>query len=44
MMADHSGEDRLVPPTPNQPGTSSSPVRVAQKLFGLEIPPVQYSA
>ena len=32
MIADHSGEDRLVPPMPNQPGTGSLPLKVAHTL------------
>jgi hypothetical protein len=42
-MADTSGEDRLVPPIPNQPGTGWPPLNVAQTLFGVFALPVQYS-
>src|SRR5215813_12597540 len=43
-IADTSGEDRLVPPMPNQPGTGWAPLNVAQTLFGVASLPVQYSA
>src|SRR5215510_3224894 len=43
-IADTSGEDRLVPPMPNQPGTGWPPLNVAQTLFGVASLPVQYSA
>ncbi len=44
MIAAHSGEDRLVPPMPNQPGTFSMPPSPAHTLFGVFALPVQYSA
>src|SRR3954447_13545164 len=43
IMADTSGEDRLVPPIPNQPGTGWPPLNVAQTLFGVFALPVQNS-
>jgi hypothetical protein len=33
MTADHSGDDRLVPPIPNHPGAGWLPQNVAQKLL-----------
>src|SRR6266705_3678323 len=44
MMAEASGEDRLVPPIPNQPGTGWLPLNWAQVLNGVLSLPVQYSA
>jgi len=44
MIADTSGEDRLVPPIPNQPGTGWLPLNCAQTLNGVFALPVQYSA
>src|SRR6478672_4530697 len=43
-MAETSGEDRLVPPMPNQPGTGWPALKVPQTLFGVFALPVQYSA
>ena len=44
MIADSSGEDRLVPPIPNQPGTGWLPLKWPQTLNGVFALPVQYSA
>jgi hypothetical protein len=43
-IPDQSGDDRLVPPIPNQPGGISLPLNVAQSLPGVLALPVQYSA
>src|SRR2546430_16733040 len=43
MMAETSGEDRLVPPMPNQPGTGWLPLDVAQTPFGGAALPGQNS-
>ena len=43
-MAEISGEDRLVPPIPNHPGTGWSGVKVPQTLNGVFALPVQNSA
>jgi hypothetical protein len=44
MIADTSGEDRLVPPIPNQPGTGWPALKVPHTLNGVFALPVQYSA
>src|SRR5262249_39019391 len=44
MIADQSGDDRLVPPIPNHPGAGWLPLNVAQKLCGVLALPVQNSA
>src|SRR5690348_12716066 len=43
-MAETSGEDRLVPPIPNQPGTGWLALNVPHTLNGVLALPVQYSA
>ena len=43
-IAETSGEDRLVPPIPNHPGTGWLWLKVPQTLNGVFALPVQYSA
>src|SRR5690242_21860263 len=42
-MADQNGDDRLVPPIPNQPGGFRPPLNWAQTLNGVLVSPVQNS-
>ena len=44
MIADQNGDDRLVPPMPNQPGGFWPPLKVPQTLNGVLALPVQNSA